>query len=270
MLIKSPGEIIVKEITDAVAAFKACVTPIFDVNESSEPELLGSAVLIEVASEIYFCTAKHVIDKNTNSSLYIDGPAELQILTGEFFTSDGHDVAVLKLTSDQIKELNKYTPLQTDDIATQSQTLASKYVVFIGYPETKNRKLYQQNKLERHIQLNGCKPIEITTAKVHVSFNQKKNIDTHSRKRVTAPDPHGMSGGAMFGGTVNSATIRGNPRPKLIGISTDCPNANEVFGTNISIVMAIIRDGWNGTLPARLNPSNIKGKMTVTQCKTLE
>jgi hypothetical protein len=270
MLIKSAGEIIGNEITDAVAAFKSCVTPIFDVNDKLEAELLGSAVLIEVASETYLCTAKHVIDMNANSSLYTDGSAQFEMLLGGFLSSEEHDVAVLKLTSVQTEALNKYEPLRADDVANQIQSSESKYVGFIGYPATKNRKLYQRNEIERCIQLNGCKPIQITPAKIRISFSRKQNIDTKSRKRVTAPDPHGMSGGAMFGATINHETIEGTPRPKLIGISTDCPNANEVFGTNIGIVMGIIRDGWNGMLPARLNPSNIKGTMKVTQCHRSE
>jgi Trypsin-like peptidase domain len=265
MLIKSAGEIIGNEITDAVAALKGCVTPIFDVNDKHEAELLGSAVLIEAAGDVYLCTAKHVIDKNVESSLYIDGPAQFEMLVGKFLSSEEHDVAVLKLTAAQTETLKKYTPLQADDVADHVQTSTSIYVGFIGYPETKNRKIFQRNKIKGRIQLNGCKPIEITSAKVRISFSRKRNIDAKSRKRVTAPDPHGMSGGAMFGATVNRATIEGKPRPKLIGISTDYPNPGEVCGANIMIAMAIIRDGWNGVVPARLNPSHIKSRVTVTQ-----
>jgi hypothetical protein len=68
----------------------------------------------------------------------------------------------------------------------------------------------------------------------------------------------------MFGATVNHATITGKPRPKLIGISTDCPNPNEVFGASIAIVMTIIRDGWHVALPARLNPSHTKATIGTT------
>ena len=62
----------------------------------------------------------------------------------------------------------------------------------------------------------------------------------------------------MFGIPANAAMIEGKPQPRLIGISTDCPNANEVFGTNIAIVMTIIRDSYNIALPSRLDPANIR------------
>jgi hypothetical protein len=189
------------QITDAVAGFSGCVAPIFDVNDKLEAELLGSAVLMAVAGEVFLCTTKHVIDGNANSSLYVDGPTKFEILVGDFFTSTEHDVAVSKVTPAQIGTFSKYTPLRADDIATQLHTAASKYVAFVGYPETKNRKVYKRNELHKHIQLNGCKPIQITETRVRLSFNQKRNIDAKSRHRVKAPDPHGMSGGAMFGAT---------------------------------------------------------------------
>lgn len=137
-------------------------------------------------------------------------------------------------------------------------------MAFVGYPETKNRKVYQQNKIKGLVQCNGCKVIEVTDERVRLPFNRKSNIDTRSRQRVTSPDPHGMSGGAMFGVAVNAGAIEGTPSPKLVGITTDCPNAHEVFGPSIAIIMAIIRDGWQVALPPCLNPQNMKATLSVT------
>jgi hypothetical protein len=68
-----------------------------------------------------------------------------------------------------------------------------------------------------------------------------------------------MSGGAMFGAGINPETISGRPNPKLIGISTEWWGAsNEIFGTGIEIVLAIVRDAYQVSLPTRLNPS-VKG-----------
>jgi hypothetical protein len=248
-------------------ALKGCVTPIFDVNERGEAELLGSAVLVEVIGYIFLCTAKHVIDKNAESTLYIDAPSGLEILVGDFYTSEvAQDIAVLKLSPEQVELLQKYSPLPTHQIANQSQAEICKYVEFMGFPATKNRKTFQQNKIRRLLQSNGCAVVEVSPAKVRVSFNRKRNVDTKSRQRVTAPDPHGMSGGAMFGVPVTDATIKGNPQPKLIGISTEWwPNLNEVFGANIALAMAIIRDAYGVILPARLNPSNIQTTTSITR-----
>jgi len=257
-MIKSAGEILVSEIRAAVDQLKECVTPLFDVNDKGEAELLGSAVLISLSDETYLCTAKHVIDGNQTSTLYFDGPSKLEVLEGGFQVSKEHDVAVLKLTPEQATAFQKYQPLREDEVANQSQTEASNYVEFLGFPETKNRKLYKQNKIKGLLHANGCTVIEITSARVRVSFDRKRNLDAKTRQRVTAPDPHGMSGGAMFGAAMDNNTIEGKPRPRLIGLSTDKPSNAEVFGSTIAIVLAIIRDGWHVTLPSRLDPTNIK------------
>lgn len=62
-----------------------------------------------------------------------------------------------------------------------------------------------------------------------------------------------MSGGAIFG-AVGSLV---EPQAKLIGISTTRESSIEVYGTNISIVLAIIRDGYDVALPNELNPIHI-------------
>src|SRR3546814_808914 len=180
----------------AIDAVKGCVTPIFDVNEKREAELLGSAVLIEIAEEFFLCTAKHVIDDNKDSTLYTDGPAEFAILEGDFYASQEHDIAVLKLTEAQRRTFKKYKPLRADDIANQTQAAASKYAEFVGFPETRNRKVYKQNKIAGEIYAIGGMILEVTTARIRVAFNRKRNIAAATRKRVTSPDPHGMSGGA--------------------------------------------------------------------------
>ncbi len=107
---------------------------------------------------------------------------------------------------------------------------------------------------------------QITPTRIHMTFDRKRNIDAATGQRVKAPDPHGMSGGAMFGVRVNDETIRGKPCPLLIGISTDCPEkSKEVFGSNIAIVIAIIRDVWQTALPPRLDPKHIKTNPVQTQ-----
>jgi hypothetical protein len=220
--------------------------------------LLGSGVLVEICDSTFFCTAKHVVDHSTASDLYIYGPNKLEPLVGIFRSTEEHDVAVLRLSPEQTMLLQRFSPLRAEHIASESEALASKYVEFIGYPATKNRKIYLKNMLENFIHSNGCTVVEINASRIRVAFDQKRNIDAKTRQLVQAPDPHGMSGGAMFGVPMNAATLIGNPAPKLVGITTAKPDSKEVFGTNIAIALAIIRDSWSTVLPERLNPTHIK------------
>jgi len=266
MALKNPGEILLDEIRVAIDCQKSCVTPIFDANDKSEAALLGSAVLIEVASETFLCTAKHVINENINTTLYIDGSSRLEPLEGDFFSTEDHDVAVLELSPSQIQTLQKYVPLKEERIANHVQASNCKYVEFMGFPESKNRVAYQTTKIKGLIYSNGGMAKDITPTRVHMTFDRKRNIDATTGQRVKAPDPHGMSGGAMFGVRVNDQTIRGQPYPLLIGIATDWPEeSKEVFGTSIAIVMAIIRDVWQTVLPARLDPKHITTKPVLTR-----
>lgn len=257
-MIESAGAIIAKEIGEAVDALKSCVTPIFSMNEKREAGLLGSAVLIAAAGETFLCTAKHVIDENANSTLYIDGPSKLEILEGDFHCSEEHDVAVLKLTLGQATALQKYVPLPAERIAIPPEATASKYAELVGFPEKKNPRAHRQNKIRGHRYKVGGMIIDFTPERVRVSFNRKRNIDVKTRLRVTAPYPHCMSGGAIFGAAVNAGTLEGKPVPKLIGIMSDWPEAEkEIFGAGMAIAMAIVRDAWRITLPPRLDPKYV-------------
>ena len=260
-LLKSAGQYLIEEAREAITELQTCVVPLFNADEDGKAQLLGSAILVDVEGEIFLCTAKHVLDecKKDRSYLYIAGPTELEPLSGSFRVSnDGLDSAVLKLTATQAKRFRDAQPLKADSIGNQVQAERCKYVEFMGFPATKNKRSVKRFVLKRRIQANGCTVKAITPQEVRVKFTKKRNIDATSRKRVTAPDPHGMSGGGMFGIMMTDATVKGKPKPLLIGISTTVPNATEVYGTNIRIAMAIIRDDYGVHLSQRLDPKGLK------------
>jgi hypothetical protein len=263
---KPAGEILTEEFGAAVEAIKSCVTPIFDVNDKGEAELLGSSVLIDVSRNTFLCTAKHVVDANAKSTLYVDGPSKMEVLEGDFQATAGLDAAVLKLSPEQIATLSKYTALTSAHIAGPAEILAAQYVELVGFPETKNRKIYRQNKIKGLVYSVGGMVIESTLEKVRVSFNRKRNINAKTREHVHAPDPHGMSGGAIFGARVNAATIEGRPKPKLVGIMTDYPaQSTEIFGPSMAIVMAIIEAVWPTAMPAELIAPSVRARTSIVR-----
>lgn len=258
--LKSAGHYLVVEARKAIVELQPCVVPLFNADENGKAQLLGSAIIIAVEGEVFLCTAKHVLDecKKDRSLLYICGPEELEPLSGAFrVSSDEVDTAILKLTVTQAQRFRDAKPLNADSVANQVQAEHCKYVEFIGFPATKNKRSGKPFILKRHIQSNGCTVKEITPLKVRVKFNKKRNIDATSHKRVTAPDPHGMSGGGMFGIMMNDAAIEGKPKPLLIGISTTALDATEVYGTNIGAAIAIIRDDFDVRLCLRLDPKGL-------------
>lgn len=252
-MIEQPSKLFIQEIRKAVNALLPCVTPLFHVMENGEPELLGSSVLVNISGNVLLCTAKHVLETAT-SSLYINGPSKLEVLTGNFHRSKQHDIAVLKLTPEQVVTFRNYTPLSEDHIANKTQTMACHYVKFIGYPETRNRLNRIRRKFPNRIYAFGCTRLRITPEEVRFKFD-KHNMDATSHLRVRSPNPHGVSGGPIMGVSMSSeSTIKGTPYPRLIGIATDYPDkSNEVFGPTCALLLATIKEGWPLPISSRLD-----------------
>jgi hypothetical protein len=252
-MVEQPGGFFVREIRKAIDALLGCVAPLFHVTETGEPELLGSSVLIKISDSVLLCTAKHVLEA-AQSSLHINGPSVLEVLTGEFYLSKQHDIAVLKLTSEQCITFKKYTPLSEDHIANHTQTETCDFVEFIGYPGTRNRANRIRHKFPNRLYSFGCTGLCITPEEVHFKFT-KYNMDAKSRLRVRSPNPHGVSGGPIMGVSVRSeSTLKGNPHPRLIGIATDSKEGtNEVFGPTSALLIATIKEGWHIPIPSRLD-----------------
>ncbi len=143
----------------------------------------------------------------------------------DFQTVGDHDVAVAQLNQEQTDQLSDFTPLEESSIATSKQTEESCFIELVGFPETKSRKVHGQNKIKGQIHGFGGTLIEATPERVRVKFSSKRAIDAKTRTQVTPPDPHGISGGAMFGIAMNEAAIIGTPVLLLVGISTDLPIA---------------------------------------------
>jgi hypothetical protein len=255
--IRSGGQILIEEIEKAIEPLSGCVTAIIRPDDKLQPELFGSAVLIQVAAEVFLCTAKHVIDR-AGPSLFIDAPFRNEPLVGVFQSCPEYDVSVLKLAPEQVVLFGKYPPLNADLIANHAEASACEYAQFVGFPVTKNRKRHGRSETKGLRYSNGCMIVDVSPTKVRLSFEKKHSILTGTRELAVAPDPHGMSGGAIFGVPIDGRAVQGEFKPKLIGILTDWPNEREVFGANIAIVMAIIRDGYKVALPPRLNPSHVK------------
>lgn len=265
MTIKPASEILSREFQQAVDQLKGSVTPLFGASDRLEAKLVGSSVLLRLVDSVFLCTAKHVIDENRNSTLYVAGKIALVPFESNFQSVGEHDVAVARLTLEQVDQLSDYTPLEDGSIATQRQTQESRFIELVGFPETKNRTVYRQNKIKGQVHGFGATLIEATNARVRVKFNAKLAIDVKTREQVTPPAPDGISGGAMFGIAMNIAAVTGAPVPLLVGISTDRPNSKELFGTNIAIVLAIIRDAYGIDLPPGLNPVHIQSHPRTTQ-----
>lgn len=239
-MVESAGKILVREIRQAVEGFYDRVA-LYHVNDKDEAALYGSSVLLRVADSPFLATAKHVIDESTRSSLYVDGPSDLEPLEGDFFASPDQDVAVLKLNPDQLAVLGKYQFLEERDLADNSFVTGCKYAISVGYPGTKNKRFHDRNALRKQVFSYSGVNVTVGGNRLQLPFRKSKNVDALTEAIVSAPDPYGMSGGAMFGVEVNDDTIRGRAHPKLMGILIEWHEAQEkLVAMPLSVVLAVI------------------------------
>ena len=117
-----------------------------------------------------------------------------------------------------------------------------------GYPETKNRSF-----LGRKFQLsttafvlvpssvNRYGSLRLNPAAHFVGeFDRRKQVDSEKR-RVTAPDPHGISGGGVWRLGRPEEFVSGTNTEKLVGIGIEYRKLEKLLvGVRISLVLAAL------------------------------
>jgi hypothetical protein len=191
--VQNAGQVLAEQIEEAIRPLANCVTAVLRVDENNELELIGSAVLIEVSGEVFFCTAKHAIDLCT-TGVFIDAPLKNEALNGNFITSEEHDQAVLKLSPEQVKLFAKYQPLSVHFVGNHAEASQCKYAQFIGFPETKNRRRHGQIDTKGLIYSNGCSVKDVSVTKIRLAFDRRHSVTTGSCEVLTAPSRHEWRG----------------------------------------------------------------------------
>lgn len=191
------------------------VRPIYTANSASEPELIGTGVLIAVGQKHFLVTAAHVLDLTGKSTYYIptEITGDLVVLEGESVhsvperTVDLVDIAVVLLSPALVGKLGREIYLSPSDVDLDDVGDPTRVYIAMGYPWRKNVAI---NRATRRLRAslsayaaNVLPPQILETA----GLDQKSHLLVKYRKRhsrtqigmdVTAPDPHGMSGGPLW------------------------------------------------------------------------
>jgi len=261
MTIQSSEEILrsdpISEFHSAVMKFKNCIVPLYLLDETGQPQLVGSSFLFCVAEEVFLCTARHVIKASEHSILFFNDEKVLEKFEGVFSSSEEHDTSLTKLTSEQVSKFKIYEPLSEGVIAFSGKTPKYDYVEIMGYPASKSGKVHKQNSIKSLMYSYGESDPEFTEYTVRIPFNKNKVISSDTGAQETAPNLRGMSGGPMFGVPMGDNAIRGNPIVKLVGINICWHESTEILGSNIAIAMAMIRDQKLASISDRINPKHL-------------
>lgn len=258
---KTLGSIAIAKVNAALEPMWRSVIPLFKAGEAvGQPVAFGSAILIELGGQRFFVTNRHVVDEYLKSAIYAAGASGFAPITGDFFCTPeaDTDVAVLRLEGDLNDQLAGEVFLLEADVLAADQYEGVNLLTMVGYPANRSREKRQTRKVRIQCYSIGVRVLSVTDATLHGSFLRTRHRDGKSGLKVTAPDPHGMSGGAMFASKVKAGDAYGSDGPKLAGICTTwLEQQNEVVGTKIAIVLAIIRDTYGVAIPEALTPAKV-------------
>lgn len=201
---------------NAIAAeLAAYVHSIRIEDENRMPYLVGSGVLLRLGEKLVLLTAAHVLDENANQTLFVVTNTTSVILEGQKHATpsqypdhrdDPLDVAVLELNDRTTAELANAPALRLENCDASVRPAPSTLYFACGFPHTSNRRV---NRAARTVQARRFKLFSKSVGPA-IFQTVNRNIDQHfvigfnkrhviqDNRDVTAPHPHGVSGGALW------------------------------------------------------------------------
>jgi hypothetical protein len=240
------------------------VCPIYGVDGRDRPQLIGSSILLKLRSSSFLVTAAHVLDKNKETTLYVGGATRLVPLQGSSLRTrpptsgrgyDTFDIGFIDISETTPNQWSRYRFLTPGDFDVDDVPAAHTLYGFVGFPETRNRPLPDHklklsttvfvvvaSALERY-DPSGLNPL----AHFLGEFDRKKQVDAE-KGLVTAPDPHGISGGSVWRLGRPDELATGAPAERLIGIGIEYRRPEKVLvGARISLVVAALGKAYPGS-----------------------
>lgn len=238
------------------------VVPFYVPDVRGNPQLLGSAVPIQISDQFFLASAAHVLDENDiarmgldASTLYLPLDSHLEALPSvqAFKTSlppsgrredDLADVAILSLPASIATRLAPRRFLRPRDFAMRDHLEPASDYIFSGFPAAQSKPIYGTTRVKpqclayfgRSAPPSDAKDPRIK-AHLHVlaRFDRQRVRDSDGRT-TAAPDPSGMSGGPVW---VNPRSADDGFR--IVGIGIEHRRHSRLLvGTRITTVVAAI------------------------------
>jgi len=217
--------------------FSAVVPVLLQRNPNAQAEHIASGVLIQICNEVFFLTAAHVMDRDSEGELLIPGKTVFIPLTGNFSKmhlpssglrlDDKFDVAYCCLESECVSELHPDCRiLQRDDVSLEGAPPSRRVYTVCGYPwrrtKTRGRSIDTLLTTLQGYEVGTDVYEKLGLSRQHsivLWINRKRMMSARLKRTVTPPSPAGMSGGGFY--FLESDGQRGSmPRFRLAGITT--------------------------------------------------
>src|SRR5439155_16164451 len=216
------------------------------LRQGKAPEAIGSTTLLKVGEDAFALTAAHVLEEFKDQSVLIGTQNGFRPLVGEVSTSSPPDVtdnAFIRLHPEIADWLApEYRFLSLEQVDVGDLPTASSGYEFLGVPYRKVRRadgrLFRfpvYSYASTSIPISGYQALGLSPVfHVAVDFVPRRVRDGDGR-RITAPNPQGMSGGPIF-----SRGFSANAGRRLVALAIE-HRKGVLIGIRIGLVLEPIR-----------------------------
>lgn len=241
-----------------------CICPLWEATDRDRPKLAGTATLLDFGKARFLVTAAHVIDHDKRSVIqpyFFDGSKLAELPPGFVHTpmpasgtreDDRIDIAFLRLdnaTADLLALTFYFLPFGCIDAG--DKISPSRHYMFTGYPKSRSH-LFSPRDHKMRAKAHSFTGHTLAPKAIrgmgfdpdmHVVVNFKRNEMTdETGKVVTAPDPDGISGGAVWYGDGDRSNWPTGEGLHLVGIGIANPSEHSaLIGTRIHFLLESIR-----------------------------
>jgi hypothetical protein len=246
--------------TLSACALKDAVVPIFYAKaEKENVKQCACGVLLKIARSTFLLTAAHVTDHLTSGYLLVPGVRGMTGIggdvshwkpsDGETRESDKIDIAYVRLSKTCRNSLDRsFQPMTLDDICFSRTVASIPFATFVGYPGTKGKRQGNLLQSERitytgHMWTQDLYDLHGYSQEQHicVRMRRKKTFSSLYGRKLVAPFPTGISGGAILSWPSKYQARLNGPRLKLVGIPhLYSESAHCLVGTHIQIFLNAI------------------------------
>lgn len=253
---------------------RRCVCPLW-LRQGKAPEAIGSATLLKIGENSFALTAAHVLEEFTDQPVLVGTQAGFLPLVGEVNTSsppDMTDNAFVRLNPEIANWLAaEYLFLSLDQVDVYDLPTAGFGYEFLGVPYRKvcrfNKRLFRfpvYSYTSTSISNAGYQSLGISPfSHVVVDFVPRR-VRNGAGRRITAPNPQGMSGGPVFSKPLITPGTSTNVAKRLVALAIE-HRKGVLIGIRIGLVLELLRRTYPGlaniipALPQHLVLKDVNG-----------